>query len=50
MKDRAEFIDTMTVVLAIVGAVGAGLWARNVGAGLLAFVVLLVGIARSSRA
>jgi hypothetical protein len=49
MKNRAEFIDTMTVALAMVGAVGAGMWAHNMGAGLLAFVVLLVGIARASR-
>jgi hypothetical protein len=49
VKDRADFQDTATVALAMVGGIGAGLWSHNIGAGLLVFVVLLVGIARTTR-
>jgi hypothetical protein len=49
MKERADWEDTTTVLLSMVGAIGAWLWLQSIGAGILAFVVLLVGIARLAR-
>jgi hypothetical protein len=48
MKERAEWEDTTTVLLSVVGAIG-GMWMQSIGAGVLAFVVLLVSIARLVR-
>ena len=49
MKEGADWEDTTTVLLSMVGAIGAWLWLQSIGAGILAFVVLLVGIARLAR-
>jgi hypothetical protein len=57
MKIPIDSEDKATLASALFGAIGAALWAHNpgdglvrsIGAGMLVFVVLLMGIARAMR-
>ena len=57
MKIPADSQDKAILAAALFGAIGAALWAhtpgdsvvRSIGAGMLVFVVLLMGIARAMR-